>query len=119
MSLLSARKKRKAVKPKFRRQEIHRQRNLKDSWRRPTGHTSKLRRGVSARGAKPGPGYRSPAAVRGLNPKGLVEVLVKNVADIKKVDSKTQVAVIASGVGKKKRLGIKKAAGDAKIPVAN
>jgi ribosomal protein L32E len=44
---------------------------------------------------------------------------VCNVADLAKVDSKTQAAVIASAVSKKKRAEIQKAASEKKIQVLN
>ena len=104
--LLRIRRKAKKKMPDFWRQEGYRYKRLKEGWRRPRGRHSKLRKSESARGRKPGTGYMSPAAVRGLTGQGLEAVLVSNKKDLLKMDPKTQAAVIRSTVGKKKRLEI-------------
>jgi large subunit ribosomal protein L32e len=104
--LLRIRRKAKRKKPDFERQEGYRYKRLKECWRRPRGRHSKLRKSEKARGRKPGTGYMSPAAVRGLTGQGLEAVLVSNRDDVLKMDPKKQAAVIRSAVGKKKRMEI-------------
>lgn len=104
--LLRIRRKAKRKKPDFERQEGYRYKRLKEGWRRPRGRHSKLRKSEKARGRKPGTGYMSPAAVRGLTGQGLEAVLVSNRDDVLKMDPKKQAAVIRSAVGKKKRMEI-------------
>ncbi len=117
--MLSIRKKKKARKPDFKRQEGYRHARLKIKWRRPRGRHSKLRKGEKARGKKPSIGYSSPAAVKGLTSNGLKQVHVSNKDDLAKVDPKTEIAVISSGVGKKKRMEIALEAEKLKVDVQN
>lgn len=64
-------------------------------------------------------GYRGPKAARGLHPSGYQEILVYNVEDLKKVDSKTQAIRIAHTVGKKKRAQILTEARKKRIVILN
>jgi large subunit ribosomal protein L32e len=116
---LETRKKIKKKKPKFRRQEWFRKKTLGEKWRKPRGLHSKLRMHEKARGSLPRPGYGSPASVRGLTREGYREVLVRNAKDLEKINPKEEMAVIAKGVGKKKRLEILELAGKNNIKVGN
>jgi len=102
--MLNLRKRMKKKKPKFRRQEIHRKKALKDAWRKPRGINSKLRVRKMSRGRVPKPGYGSPKEVKGLNMEGFKEILVNNVKDMDKIKNpKEEVAVISKTVGRRKR----------------
>ena len=116
---LQVRRRQKAKKPAFKRQEWFRTVSLKDVWRFPRGIDSKLKRGEKARGSMPNIGYRSPKAVRGLNRAGLKEVRVMNPADLNKMNPKNDIAVIGSTVGRKKRVDIIKKAEESGIKIAN
>lgn len=116
---LKLKRKKKAKKPKFKRQEQDFQKLLKETWRRPRGKHSKLRKGIKGRGKKPSPGYRTPKLVRGLNSKGLKEIRVHTVSELESLNPKENAAVIGSGVGKKKRLEILKKAEELGITVVN
>ena len=107
---LKIRKKIKGRKPDFKRQEGYRHVRLKDSWRKPRGRHSKLRMREKARGRHPSPGYSSPKAARGLNRQGFREIRVFNADELGKINTEEEIAVIAGGVGKKKRLEIRKMA---------
>ena len=72
-----------------------------------------------ARGSLPDPGYGSPAEVRGLNRDGYREVLVSNVGDLENVNPEEDVAIIASGVGKRKKLEIMELAHKKNIKIGN
>ena len=117
--MLKVRKKIKKKKPKFKRQEWFRKRSLGKKWRKPRGLHSKLRQHEKAKGALPRLGYGSPSSVRGLNRDGYREILVRNAKDVEKVNPKEEIAVIARGVGKKKRLEILEKAEKNKIKVGN
>lgn len=93
-------------KPGFKRQEGYRFVKLKDTWRRPRGRHSKLRKGEKARGKKPSIGYRSPEEARGKTKNGFIPRYVSNVSDLKNIDAKNEAIVIRKTVGKKKRMGI-------------
>lgn len=117
--LLKVRSKIKKKKPKFKRQECFRKKSLGDKWRKPRGLHSKLRKHEKARGSLPDPGYGSPAEVRGLNRDGYREVLVSNAGDLENVNPEEDVAIIASGVGKRKKLEIMELAHKKNIKIGN
>jgi len=106
-------------KPGLKRQGAYKYRKLSKSWRRPRGRHSKLRMHRKARGKKPSVGYMAPRDVRGLTKSGYKPVLVSNIADLGKVDPKTDAAVIRSAVGRKKRLEITKEAEKKGLTVLN
>jgi len=116
---LNLRKKMKKKRPEFKRQEIHVQKILKKKWRRPRGKHSKLRKHVKARGRRPGPGYGSPRAARGLDPLGYRLVRVFRPDDLDVINRKEERALIASTVGRKKRFEILKKAEKMNIKVKN
>ena len=109
----------KAKKPNFRRQESWRYKRVKESWRRPRGIDSKMRKKVKGWPSSPTVGYRSPKETRKLHPSGYEEVLVKNVDDVRKVDPEAQAIRIAHQIGGRKRVGISAMADELKIHVLN
>lgn len=117
--LLELKKNMKKKRPKFRRQEWFRMKRLGEKWRKPRGEHSKLRRHIKARGSIPRIGYGSPKEVRGLNKDGYREVIVKNIKDLEKINKKEEIAIIASTVGKKKRLELLEYAYKNNIRVGN
>ena len=117
--LLRLKFKMKQKRPKFRRQEWHRHKRLGTSWRRPKGLQSSMRKQLKGRPAIVKIGYRSPAAVRGLHPSGLEDVLVHNVKELEKLDPQTQGARIASTVSRRKRIEIVKRAQELGIRILN
>jgi len=106
IKLLKLRTKIKRKKPEFNRQEGYRFVRLKDKWRKPRGRHSKLREKRSVRGRMPDPGWGSPKAVRGLTKDGFRPVRVATKSDLAKLDKQKDAAVIAAGVGRKKRMEI-------------
>ncbi len=111
---------RKARKtPRFKRQELWAQAMLKDTWRKPKGRHSKMRKQERGRGRIPKPGYGSPASVKGLNKQGFREVRVFNVSDLSRIDKSRESALIASTVGRKKRLEMLKKAEELGVIVSN
>lgn len=120
-TLLKIRRRHKRKKPEFLRQEYHRhKKRLGRKWRQPMGRTSKLRMKEKARGRQPSVGYGSPSAVRGLSRFGFQLVRVSNMQELSKIsDPKASMAVIASGVGAKKKLEIISAAKAGGIMIFN
>ena len=116
---LKARRKTKAKKPKFLRQEGKHMATLKKAWRKPKGRHSKLRMKESARGKMPSPGYGSPKSVRGLNRQGLAEIKVSRPADLEGVQKKGNIIVVSGTVGRKKKIEILKRAEEKGLKVAN
>jgi len=106
-------------KPEFLRQGGHAYKRLGSKWRHPIGIHSKLRRKEKSKGKMPTIGYRAPKELRYLHPSGMKEVLIHNVNELSRIDSKIEAAKIAHSVGKKKRIEILKKAEEMKIKVLN
>jgi large subunit ribosomal protein L32e len=107
-------------KPKFRRQNWITFKSLrKVKWRKTRGIHSKMFRGEKGKARMPRVGYGMPRTVVGLHPSGLKEVLVRNAAELKRVDTKKEAAKISANVGRKKRLAMIEAAKELKIKILN
>jgi large subunit ribosomal protein L32e len=109
----------KKRKPEFRRQESWRYKRVGESWRRPKGLDSKMRKEVKGWPPKVKVGYRGPKLARNLHPSAFKEVIVYNVDDLNEVDAKTEAVRIAHTVGAKKRSEILSRAKDLGIRVLN
>jgi len=109
----------KLKKPKFRRQESWRYKRVKESWRKPLGVDSKMRKKVKGWPRSPEAGYRSPKEIRGLHPSGYEEILVQRVDDLSKIDPQRQAIRIARTVGAKKRVEISARAEERGIQILN
>lgn len=109
----------KDKKPSFRRQESWRYKRIKESWRRPRGIDSKMRKKVKGWPRSVEVGYRGPKKTRGLHPSGYAEALVYNVDDVEKVSPKTQAIRIAGAVGARKRVAISARAEERGIHILN
>jgi large subunit ribosomal protein L32e len=117
--LLRLRKRAKQKKPEFLRSESWRYSKMSESWRRPRGLDHKMRRKIKGWPPMVSTGYKGPKVARGLHPSGFREVLVHNVNEICKVNPTIQVARIAHGVGKKKRLLMVAEAKKRKLQILN
>ena len=107
----------KKKKPVFLRQDFQ-IKKLQTKWRKAKGIHSKMRRKMAGHILMPNPCFGSPKAVRGLNANGRRDILVNNVNDIANVKNGC-CAVIASGVGLRKKLDIAKKAAASGIAVSN
>ena len=109
----------RSKKPKFRRQESWRYKRVKDTWRKPHGIDSKMRKKVKGWPPSPTTGYRSPKKTRGLHPSGFVETRVQCVEDLGGIDPELQAIRIARTVGGRKRVEILALAEERGIHVLN
>jgi large subunit ribosomal protein L32e len=109
----------KSKKPDFLRQEWFRYKRLSENWRRPKGLTSKMRKHMKYRISVVRIGFRGPKEARCLHPSGFEEVLVCNLKDLEKIDSKRQAARISGTVGTRKRIEIEKKADELGIRILN
>jgi large subunit ribosomal protein L32e len=117
--LLELRRQIKSRKPSFIREESWRYKRVRDSWRRPKGIDSRMRKQKKGWPKKVKIGYRGPRAARYLHPSGYYDKLVHNINELSKLDSKKDAARIASTVGKRKRKEIIARAVSMKIKVLN
>ena len=106
-------------RPAFKRQEWFRYQKLGESWRRPKGIHSKMRRNLKRRPPVVDIGFRGPAEVRGLHPSGFEEVMVYNIDGLEGIDPKKQAVRIGGTVGTKKRIVIQERADELGIRVLN
>lgn len=95
---ISHRKKIKARKPKFLAQDTLHKKRIRPRWKKPKGLQSKMRLNHAGQPANVSQGWRSPRSVRGFSSEGLEKVMVRNISDLKSIDSKKQGALIASSV---------------------
>ena len=106
-------------RPAFKRQEWFRYAKLGESWRRPKGIHSKMKRCLKRRAPSVDIGFRGPAAARDLHPSGFEEVLIHNIDGLEGIDPKVQAVRIGGTVGTKKRLAIQARADELGIRVLN
>lgn len=107
-------------RPAFKRQEWFRYKKLDtDSWRRPKGIHSKMKRNLKRRAPVVDIGFRGPTTVRNLHPSGFEEVLVNNIDGLEGIDPKKQAVRIGRTVGTKKRVTIQERAEQLGIRVLN
>ncbi len=91
----------------------------KDSWRRPKGLDNKIRKEVNGYPPRVKIGYGKPALVRGLHQTGCKIVQVCRPEDVERIDPEREAAVIAHGVGLRKRIEIVKRALERGVKVIN
>jgi large subunit ribosomal protein L32e len=120
-TLLAARRGIDRRRPIFGRQAANRYYRIgrDGAWRRPRGLQSKQRRHYGYRAKIVRIGYRSPARVRGLVPSGFAPVLVHTAEEIAGLDVARQAAIIARGVGTRRRLILEEAARKRGLRVLN
>jgi large subunit ribosomal protein L32e len=119
--LLSVRSARRRRRPKFVRQQSHRYLRIRrrGSWRAPRGVQSKQRRHYGFRPTVVSVGFGTPRAVRGLTPGGFRPVRVENARAVEGLNPKREAAVIAHGVGVRKRLVLEEMARRRGLKVLN
>src|SRR3989344_2013441 len=97
--LLQVRKELKRKKPYFIRQDSHKKVEVKQKWRKPKGHHSKMRHGFRGYRRSVEVGWGSPKEVYGLHPSGLNQITIGNVSELNKIDSSKDGALISAAVG--------------------
>jgi large subunit ribosomal protein L32e len=117
--LLQLRKKIADKRPEFVRQESWRYDRLAPNWRRPKGKDNKMRKQVSGVPRLAKVGYKGPRKSRGLHPSGYNDILIFNLKDLTKIDSKVDAVRIAHTVGNKKRIEIVTEATKLKMKILN
>lgn len=103
----------------FKRQGISNYKRINDSWRKPKGGDSKMRKECKGRPKLVKVGRRQPESERGIHPSGFEEVLVHNVEEAEEVDPESEAMRIASSVGGRKVENILEVALENDIKVIN
>lgn len=119
--LLELRNKIKEKKPDFIRQDYQRRKRLgrKLKWRKPKGIHSKIRHHFKGRRKMPSPGYKSPAAIKGLHATGLKMVVLSSPEELSRINKDNEGIIIAKNVGKRKKLEILKKSREMNVIVLN
>ncbi|MGD1061328.1 MAG: 50S ribosomal protein L32e [Methanomassiliicoccales archaeon] len=117
--LLAKRKEIDSRRPAFKRQEWFRFKRLGETWRKPRGIHSKMRRHYGYRAPIVSIGYRGPKDVRDYHPSGFREIMVHTVGELNVVDPKKEAVRVGGTVGYKKRLAIEKRADELGIRILN
>lgn len=106
-------------KKEFKRQNSHKHNRVPESWRKPRGKHSPMRRKEGHAPKMPNKGFRSPTDTRGLHPSGLEEVRVHNADDLDGLDSEEHAVRIGSSVGGRKRAVIAEKAEEMDLKLLN
>lgn len=95
-------------KPAFKRYHSDRYMRLKESWRKPRGLDSRMRKKHRGMPVMPGKRYGKPAIIKNILPCGLREVVVRNVNDLHALTSlnRRYCATIEHSVSARKRVEI-------------
>ncbi len=104
---------------KFKRQNSSSYKRVKNSWRKPKGMDSKMRKEKKGKPPLVKVGYRKPKSERNVHPSGYREVLVHNKDEMEDVDPESQAIRISSTVGGRKRKKILEEAEERNIKVLN
>lgn len=103
----------------FKRQNSHKHKRVKESWRRPRGIHSPRRKGKKHAAPVPQAGHRTPVEERGKHPSGFEEVLVHTPEELEDVDPETEAVRVGSSVGERKREAIREEAENLDIKLLN
>ncbi|MFH1915897.1 MAG: eL32 family ribosomal protein [Nanoarchaeota archaeon] len=109
----------KAKKPHFIRQDAHKQKKLKKTWRKPKGKTNKVRLRKRGYVRMVETGWGSPRDTKGTLIDGKRPIIITTIKDIEKLNKKTDAAVISGKLGARKKIIIIEELKKKGIPVAN
>ena len=96
----------KRVKPRIQRSESWRYIRVSESWRRPTGKSSRMRKKRRGWALSPAIGYGTHRKYKGLHPSRLKEIIIHNVNELENFSPDEKAVRIAANVGEKKRISI-------------
>ena len=117
--LLEIRRRKKAKKPDFIKQDAHKKKRVSVKWRKPRGMDSKMRQHFRGYRTSISKGWKSPAEVRGLHPSGLMPVRISAPSQLDSMDPKKDGVMLGSTVGKKKRMDIIRKAKEKGLRILN
>jgi large subunit ribosomal protein L32e len=103
--LNAIKQKKKAVEPKFIRQDNYKKKRLGTEWRKPRGWDSKQRKRMQNQVIVQ-PGYGTPDALRGHDKFGKKIVLVASLKDVKLLNTKEHSAIVSAKMGIRKKIDV-------------
>ncbi len=106
-------------KTRFKRQESWRLKRVKENWRRPRGVTSRMRKEKNGWPALVKAGRGTSAATKGRHPRGLIERLVRNEADLEGLNPKLHIVRLSGSLGERRRIILVERAKSLNIHIAN
>ena len=108
-----------ASRTRFKRQESWRLKRVKENWRRPRGVTSRMRKEKKGWPTLVKAGRGSAASTRGRHPRGLIERLVRNEADLEGLNPKVHIIRLSAQLGERRRIVLVERAKSLNIHIAN
>ena len=117
--LLELRNRNKKKKSKFVVKDTHKKARVSSKWRKPRGRHSPVRQKHRGRPTMVSVGFGSPKAVKHLHKSGLEKIIIHNITELEKIDSKKQGIMVGRVVGNKKKIAILKLANEKKITILN
>ena len=108
-----------ASRTRFKRQESWRLKRVKENWRRPRGVTSRMRKEKKGWPALVKAGRGSAASTRGRHPRGLIERLVRNEADLEGLNPKVHIIRLSGRLGERRRIVLVERARSLNVHIAN
>ncbi len=96
-----------------------RHKKVKNTWRKPKGGDSKMRKEKKDKPSLVKVGYKQPDSERGIHPSGYREVLVHNTSELDDVNPEEEAIRIGSTVGGRKKEKILEKASENEIKVLN
>ena len=116
--LIELRKKISSKRPTFLKQKCKQKKRLANKWRKARGSDSKIKVNKKDYPKKVKAGFRGPKEVRGLSPKGMIVITIKNIKDLENIKTDKEIACIAN-VGQKKKIAIVKTCQEKNIQIMN
>ena len=106
-------------KPNFLRQNSNKYK-FKNKWRAPRGLHNKIRLKRKGHVKQPSIGYGTPSEIKFLDKNtGLKPILVSNISELLGINSKTELVIVASRIGMKKKVEIIKKCQELKLSMFN
>lgn len=117
--LLEVKKAMKKRKPTFIRNDANKKKRLEAKWHRPKGLTNKMRLNKRGYPRVVSTGYRTPVELRGLTKHGLEPVTINKISDLLSLDPTTQIALVSSTMGQRKKVAVLEKAKEMKLKIQN
>jgi len=103
---LETRNEKRKKLPRFSRQDSHKKVRIGTRWRKPRGWQNKVRLQFKGYRKKVKTGYCTATEYKGTTKQGLLPIRILRIEDLKQLDLKKHIIILASGVGARNKLKI-------------